>query len=221
VPSISLHRRAIAVILPCALVLGACGAAEDKAAHSPAPSIQSSADSEPPPELAAGCEAYESAEQAWFTGTKGDQDFAAELEHIGNSDAAGTALEPPLRDMAKAFRSDQMNIDSAAIRDLCAGNAPSGMSAEEAQDRDGYLTRVRAEVPSLGGVADADLVAAAEQVCSVLDSGVPANSYEERSLVLNNIANTAMGHQDEGAMTPVVKAAVDTYCPQHASLVEP
>ena len=177
-----------------------------------------------PPELAAACSDYKTAFAAWAdaSGTRDDDvRFADALDAVASSSASGTPLEAPIRQMATAFRAGQLNVDGAAITDLCAGNQPAVPSEEESTARAAYLGRVRAAAPALRGIADDDLVEAADQVCTVVgtDPTLNAESDKQRYLILTGIANTAMGHDNEAATEPAIQAAADVFCPEQSATI--
>jgi hypothetical protein len=177
-----------------------------------------------PPELAAACSDYEGAFANWADapGTADDdRRFADALDAIASTSASRTALEGPIREVATEFRAGQMNIDSGAITDLCAGNQPVEPSGEQTRDRAAYVARVHAEAPELRDIADDDLIAAADQVCTAMgtDPTLNAETDMQRYLILTGIANTAMGHDDEADTEPAVRVAADVLCPEHAATV--
>ena len=214
--------RPIMPLLSVVITLSAAACTSDDAASNVVP--ETLVPSRQPPELAAACSDYNTAFADWASASGAPNDdvrFADALGAIASGSASGTALEAPIREMAAELRAGQLNVDSATIAELCAGNQPEVPSQKETQARSTYLARVRATAPQLRDVADDDLIEAADQVCAVVatDPTLNADSDHQRYLILTGIANTAMGHDDEAATEPAIQAASEALCPELAATI--
>ena len=144
-----------------------------------------------------------------------DDEIADRLDVLASGTAAGGPLEVPLAEMAEAFRRGDTSIPET-VTPICLGEAPTTAGGEESDDRERYLSGVRAAAPDIAD-SDSDLITAIELGCDTLglaeDNGRPP-SNRDQLLASAWAPLDEMDHAEH-----VLRVGVPIFCPDHAELV--